>query len=143
MIEGSMPGNIKNLCGELGEGVDVSGAMVCDYGTFRSLYNHVIRATVRNKMESVIAMLRIIDTGEPDNEISKNITNRIGSAIADSLRRDDVVTGFDTDQFLILLTHLNIDDAKIVLERIISNITDEFGKPVKIETSIEPIKPET
>jgi len=135
-----MPEKFENIYGALEQGVDVNGAMVCDYRTFRSLYNHAVRASVRNNREAVISMLKIVDVDEPDKNTTIDISNRIGTAIAGALRRDDVVTGFDTNQFLILLAHLSMEDARKVLDRLISRITDELSRPIKVEIDLERVR---
>jgi|GEM_PF-3106552 len=128
------------LCGALEEGADVSGAMVCDYNTFRSLYNHLARASVRSGSDAVIVMLRLKSDLKDDKNADMTISSQIGSEVANSLRRDDAVTGFDTPQFLMLLNHLNESDAQNVINRLVKKIIDTLGYHVDIETSVEPIR---
>jgi PleD family two-component response regulator len=126
---------------ELSEGSDVSGAMVCDYNTFRSLYQHNARAAIRGGATAVIAMIRIADADIIKDDDAKQVFNHVGAAIVNALRRDDVITGFDTSQYLILLTHLSVGDAQKVLDRLIERIGVTLGRELSYETSVEPIRP--
>jgi PleD family two-component response regulator len=124
---------------EMNESSDVSGAMVCDYNTFKSLYRHSARAAIRGGSTAVIAMIKIADDDVANDSDAKQVFNHVGAAIVNALRRDDVVTGFDTSQYLILLTHLSVSDANKVLSRLIDRIGTTLGKELSYETSVEPI----
>lgn len=129
----------ENVYGGLNESSDISGAMVCDYNTFRSLYQHSARAAIRSGTTAVIAMIKIADKEVFEDEDAKQVFNHIGAAIVNALRRDDVITGFDTSQYLILLSHLSVGDAQRVLDRLIGRINTTLGRTLKVETNVEPI----
>ncbi len=134
---------IKDYAKDLPEDNVPSGAMVCDYNTFKSIYQLNARASIRQEKHIVVGMIKVsgfAGGGQATPEEKKLLFNRVGATLASSLRRDDVVTGFDTSQYLIMLSNLSMQDAERVLERLISRIVDELGNGVSIETQLEPIK---
>jgi hypothetical protein len=126
---------------ELRESFDARGAMVCDYGTFRSIYRLSARAAVRRECHSLIASIKIVGKDGSDDADNIDISNRIGAAISGALRRDDVVTGFDTTRYLILLSNLTEDDGVKVLRRLVNKIVGEIGGEITVETDIRPMEP--
>ena len=134
---------IKDYTEDLPEEYVPSGAMVCDYNTFKSIYQLNARANIRQDKHIVIGMIKIsgVSNSTLPPEEKKLLFNRVGATLASSLRRDDVVTGFDTSQYLIMLSNLTMQNAEKVLERLISRIKDEISSDIKIETQLEPIKP--
>lgn len=134
---------IKDYTSDLPEEKVPSGAMVCDYNTFKSIYQLNARATIRQEKRIVVGMIKVSGVkggGQATPEEKKLLFNRVGATLASSLRRDDVVTGFDTSQYLIMLSNLSMEDAERVLERLISRIVEHLGEGIKIETQLEPIK---
>lgn len=134
---------IKDYANDLPEDNVPSGAMVCDYNTFKSIYQLNARASIRNEKHIVVGMIKVSGfkgSSQLSPEDRKTLFNRVGATLASSLRRDDVVTGFDTSQYLIMLSNLSMKDAEGVLERLISRIVGELGEGINIETQLEPIK---
>jgi hypothetical protein len=123
------------------ESKDARGAMVCDYATFRTIYRLSSRASVRNKEQTVIATFKITPaySDVTDDDLIE-ISNQVGASIENALRRDDVVAGFDTTQFLILLSNINLQSGKDVLHRLVLRIQDTVGDRVKIETNIKVVE---
>jgi hypothetical protein len=127
--------------GDIAESKDARGAMVCDYATFRTIYRLSSRASVRNKDHAVIATFKITpaEAGISDEDLIE-ISNQVGTTIENTLRRDDVVAGFDTTQYLILLSNVNLKNGQEVLQRLVSRIQKIVGKRVKIETNIKVVE---
>ena len=119
------------------------GAMVCDMGTFRSIYRHHVRSMERYDIDAVLIMMRARRTKENsiDEEHIVTVMNRIGAALASKLRRNDVLTGFDTSFFLIILFNTSIDGADLVMQRLIKNINEEIGEEADIETKLQALAP--
>jgi hypothetical protein len=111
--------------------------MVCDYATFRSIYRLSARSAVREGVHSVIASITVTGSGDSDNV---DLSNRIGAAISNALRRDDVVTGFDTTRHLILLGNLTARDAQNVLRRLVDRIVEDVGDAITVETEVRPLE---
>lgn len=134
---------IKDYVHDLPEEAVATGAMVCDYNTFKSIYQLNARASIRNEKRVVIGMIKIsgVSGGSIPVDERKLLFNRVGATLASSLRRDDVVTGFDTSQYLIMLSNLSMEQAEKVLERLINRIAHDIGKGIIIDTQLEPIKP--
>jgi GGDEF domain-containing protein len=134
---------IKDYTKDLPEDKVPSGAMVCDYNTFKSIYQLNARASIRNEKQIIVGMIKIKDfeggnTATP--EMRKNLFNSVGTTLASSLRRDDVVTGFDTSQYLIMLSNLTMENADNVLKRLMKRITTDTGTNIDFETQLEPLK---
>ena len=119
------------------------GAMVCDMSTFRSIYRHHIRSLERRSEDAVLIMIRARKTEENgiDEEHMVTVMNRIGAALASRLRRIDVLTGFDTSFFLIILFNTGIEGAEKVIQRLIEKINEEIGEDANIETKLQALVP--
>ena len=119
------------------------GAMVCDMSTFRSIYRHHIRSLERRSEDAVLIMIRARKTEENgiDEEHMVTVMNRIGAALASKLRRIDVLTGFDTSFFLIILFNTSIEGAEKVMQRLIEKINEEIGEDANIETKLQALAP--
>lgn len=133
---------IDNYATDLKEESVVSGAMVCDYNTFKSIYQLNARANIRQDKHIVVAMIKIkgVAGSSLSPEEKKLFFNKVGVILASSLRRDDVVTGFDTSQYLIMLSNLSFEDAEKVLHRLLTKVNNTLGEGVDLETQLEPIK---
>lgn len=132
---------IKDYTADLPEDKVASGAMVCDYNTFKSIYQLNARANIRQEKHVVVGMIKIsgIAGGTIPVEDRKLLFNKVGAILASSLRRDDVITGFDTSQYLIILSNLSMENAHGVLERLLKRITNELGTGINLDTQLEPI----
>jgi hypothetical protein len=119
------------------------GAMVCDMATFRSIYRLHLRSLERHKESAVLVMIRARRPNESDlsDEDRIDAMNRIGAALASKLRRHDVLTGFDTSFFLIMLFNISADGAEKVMQRLIEKINEEAGGDADIETKLQALAP--
>ena len=119
------------------------GAMICDMSTFRSIYRHHIRSMERRSEDAVLIMIRARQSvGDSIDEVHMmTVMNRIGAALASKLRRNDVLTGFDTSFFLVILVNTNLEGAKTVMHRLIGKINEEIGEETDIETKLQAIVP--
>jgi hypothetical protein len=120
---------------------DAIGAMVCDYATFKSFYRIRARSAIRNEPDSVIASLRVKYNSKTAEADIRKTANHIGTAIANNLRRDDVVTGFDTSQYYLLLSKTTVADAERVIGRLVESIRGATGVDFMVETAVERILP--
>lgn len=134
---------IKDYAHDLPEEKVATGAMVCDYNTFKSIYQLNARASIRNEKRVVVGMIKIsgVSGGSLSMEDRQLLFNRVGATLASSLRRDDVVTGFDTSQYLMMLSNISMEQAQKVLERLINRVNQDLGTGIIIDTELEPIKP--
>jgi hypothetical protein len=119
------------------------GAMVCDMATFRSIYRLHLRSMERYKENAVLVMIRARRPDETgvSEESKVDTMNRIGAALAGKLRRHDVLTGFDTSFFLIMLFNIYPADAEKVMQRLIEKINEEVGGNADIETKLQALAP--
>jgi hypothetical protein len=128
---------------DLSEESDSYGAMICDYNTFKSIYRLNVRALDRHQVNMVLASISVSlpnDDNRSDEE-KQDAFNKLGAALAGSLRRQDVVTGFDTPQFLMMISNIDIENAKSVVTRLINKINSEIGKIDNIETKLQALEP--
>ena len=140
MISDSEKNKIEIIEIDLAEDIDSYGAMVCDFNTFKSIYRLNARTLDRQPLKVVLAMINVIDNDALAESDPYSI-NRIGAALTNSLRRQDVLTGFDTSQFLIMLSNITIDDARKVLDRLLVRINSELGREVHLETRLQILEP--
>ncbi|GHU61931.1 hypothetical protein AGMMS49983_02510 [Clostridia bacterium] len=119
------------------------GAMVCDIATFRSIYRLHLRSMERRPENAVLVMIRARRQNESgiSEEDRSDAMNRIGAALASKLRRHDVLTGFDTSFFLIMLFNIDAEDAEKVMRRLIEKINEEAGGDADIETKLQAVAP--
>lgn len=113
----------------------VQGAMICDFGTFRSIYRLYARAAVRGGANAALIALRV-SSADTQSAPSIEVSNQIGALVAGMLRRDDVMTGFDTFQYLLLMGNLSEADSAAVIERIRSRARSDFGAGIHLETEV-------
>jgi hypothetical protein len=113
----------------------VQGAMICDFSTFRSIYRLYARAAVRGSANTALIALRV-RSADAQSMPPIEVSNQIGACVAGMLRRDDVMTGFDTFQYLLLMGNLSTADGEAVAERLRSRVRKDFGTGIYVETEV-------
>jgi hypothetical protein len=91
----------------------------------------------------MVAMLHMINLDGESREMLKKqaAANQMGAIFAGTLRREDVVTGFDTTQYLILLGNIDATGAKKVLSRLIEQANRQIDMGFEIETRLQALEP--
>ena len=94
------------------------GGFFCSYEMFRHLYELLIKSSLREEKHYFLILIRLHERTYTDNEI--RAMNRLKSCIADCLRMSDIFTKISKNQFCLLVTCLELDNAYVITERISS-----------------------
>ena len=123
------------ICRELEQQDESSGAYYCCYQAFVGTYHYEMRRIERTG-ESLYLLLCSL-TEKEENRRSKtgeltfeNIMDQLGTSIREALRRADVYTRYGKNQYLLLLMGIKQEDCSSVSSRIQSyfNRTPGSGK---------------
>ena len=127
--------NLMEICRELEQQDESSGAYYCSYQAFVGTYHYEMRRIERTG-ESLYLLLCSL-TEKEENRRSKtgeltfeNIMDQLGTSIREALRRADVYTRYGKNQYLLLLMGIKQEDCSSVSSRIQSyfNRTPDSGK---------------
>ena len=124
--------SIEDIRSDMNEESEERGAFFCNYQVFTNTYRVIVRQTERSGQSAFLLLMTLDNTGFAANTIgkSKNISDALHHAIKISLRRGDLYTRFSPNQFIIMLMDINLENCKIVSNR----ITENFNKQVKDKT---------
>jgi len=129
---------------ELKESVLTPGAFFCEYEFFKNIYQLSARSAMRSGQSAYICLLTITDKQgkNPDQKILNRNMESLSGTISNSLRVGDVYTRYSLSQYLVMLSHLNFENADTVIKRILRKFKAEHPHaPVKIIYSIQPLIP--
>lgn len=121
-----------------------SGAFVCEYGLFVSIYHLEARRINRNGGCHHIALLTL---SAPDGSVLKlkllnTIMSQLQDVLVSTLRQSDVITRYSKAQFLILLPYASLEDSTMIMERIICAFHARCRKPAsKLTYSLRGLEP--
>lgn len=125
-IDLQLKGSTKNLmeiCRELEEVCDDSGAYCCNYQSFVGTYHYEMRRIERTGESLYLVLCSMTEKeetkypGVEDRDFEIAI-EQLGSAIRQALRRADVYTRYGSNQYLMLLVGLKQEDCAIISSRI-------------------------
>ena len=136
--------DISGVRNEMKESPGVSGAIYCTYDEFKMLYRLAARAAQRSGRSILIVLLTVRgkDGKELSEQIAKETFKSLRDTIVASLRKDDIVAKYGKAQFLLMLSNIKHEDAKIVMNRFLDKVNGtELKKIVKIIGQLEAIDP--
>lgn len=107
---------------------EATGAFLCDYGIFKDLYNLQTRTMNRLYIVSQICLITVEETESKDETM-----NAIQRCLVYSLRKGDVVSRLSGNQFIILLLNCNYEDARMVIERVLSSFQGQVHYQVSLQ----------
>lgn len=131
--------DLKVIKSNLKESLGIVGAYYCDYEAFKDIYRIQARLAARTGISTFIVLFTLIDlNGEmPEAGVAKLASDRLKEAILSSLRKGDTVAAYSPTQFIVMLSLVNYDNAKIVTDRILQKFQSLYRKNnVKLTTSI-------
>lgn len=128
---------------QLNESEYETGAFYCEYEVFKEIYQLDVRNSSRTGQSVFICLVTV--TGNNDEPLEQKMMNsamgKLLLTINESLRRGDVYTRYSVSQYLIKLHTLTVENAEMVVERIVKRFKKEYPKmPVKLQYSTLPIK---
>jgi len=107
--------------GLLEEQEDARGGYMCSYPVFQGIYQLTLRVMERSGQFVYLMLCTIVDSkGSPmkDGEELAQLSERLGEAICQSIRRGDVVNHYGKGQYLVLLMNTTRENCSIVQKRI-------------------------
>ena len=122
----------------------LSGAMRCDYDSFKVLCFAESRAMERNGNATHILLLSV--SGTPDKPLSKRTRNRVmeqlGETIRTNLRRGDTFSQCSVSQYIIMLPQANYENSCMVCRRILGAFSRKHPHvTARIQHMVQPLTP--
>ena len=125
--------------------VDVAaGALFCEYGSFKLLYQAQARSLVRSGDTVHIALF---STGnQPGKELSRrsldHAVEKLKELLLSHLRQSDVVTQCSVSQLIVMLPQSNYENSCAVCQRLIKAYYRQYPHaPIDIHFSVQPLEP--
>lgn len=99
----------------------VSGSLQVAYDEFRKIYDFISRYVKRNHqlVQTLLFTLRGSDNGYPDASSLENAMDALKTSVITSLRASDVGTEYSSSQYIVILMDANMDNGKMVTQRVI------------------------
>lgn len=133
----------KELLEHLEDGKE--NCFVCEYGTFKDIYNMQSRMIGRLGVSSKLCLITIrkeddIAKERPNRKVIEKNMGRIQESLLHGLRKGDVISRFSANQFVVLLPVCNYEDATLVMDRLLRKTKYSLnGKNMKVDLSIEDV----
>lgn len=98
----------------------IEGVQVCDYATFKNVYEQQLRSADRSGAIYVVALLRVGSVREesPEAPVLDMAMDRLVNVLKDSLRKGDTITRYASSQYAVLLENPAAGSVKRIFERI-------------------------
>lgn len=106
---------------KLSESGRKSGGYLCSYPVFQGIYQMMARVMERGGQSVYLMLCTVVDSkGNPMREgpMLEGLSQRLGSAIVQSVRRGDAVNRYGRGQYLVLLVNLTREDCSVLQRRI-------------------------
>lgn len=129
---------------QLQEKHPVSGALICDYTSFKLFYQAEARAAARRGDAIHIGVLSVRSRdGSPLSAGSLEHTmEQLHDQIGEGLRTGDIASSCSTSQYVLMLVQANYENSRKVCERIVQSFFRLHPRsPVRIHTAVFPLEP--
>ncbi len=123
---------------------DNKGAFHVEYDEFKKIYDFALRCVTRNNqmVQTLLFTLNIEESGQSGLSTDA-VMEVLKDTVISSLRTVDTGTKYSNSQYIVLLMDADVDNGKIVAERVINkfyqNVQVDAAK-VKVEYDIQPLK---
>ena len=98
-----------------------NGGYLCSYPVFIGIYQTLSRIMERSGQSVFLMLCTIVDSKGnvlgPSKKLDE-LSDRLGSAIHEAVRRSDVINKYSRGQYLVLLTNTTMENCKVVQRRI-------------------------
>jgi len=97
------------------------GGYLCSYPVFRGIYQMVERIMERGGQSVYLMLCTVVDSkGNPMKEgpVLEELSERLGEAICQSVRRSDAVNKYGRGQYLVLLLNTTRENCRVLQKRI-------------------------
>lgn len=135
---------LESIQTELQEDAPPSGALVCDYPSFRLFYQAEARAASRRGDAIHIGLLSVLGLdGKPLKGRSLLVTmDRLRTEIEHSLRTGDIAACCSASQYILMLVQANYENSKLVCSRIEKAFFRTHPRAaVRIQSTVFPLEP--
>ena len=107
---------------------DASGSLQVAYDEFRKIYDFISRYVKRNHqlVQTLLFTLRGSDNGYPDASSLENAIDALKTSVITSLRASDVGTKYSSSQYIVILMDTNLDNGKMVAQRVVEKFHDIY-----------------
>lgn len=117
--------NRVEMIDEIQEGLNekelLGGAFYCSYPSFTESYRYMKRVIERSGQSAYLMLCTMTDgKGYPLEKSDRldRLSEELGGAICEALRRGDLYTKYSLNQYLVLLLDIKQEDCQIVINRI-------------------------
>ncbi len=129
---------------QLREKEPMTGALICDYTSFKLFYQAEARSAVRRGDAIHIGVFTV--EGKDGRELSRRSLNRVMELlriqIQEGLRRGDIVARCSASQYVLMLLQANYENSQMVCERIIRIYAQTYPhSPAQIRFYVLPLEP--
>ncbi len=130
----------KDLAAETPE-----GAFLCEYGTFREIYNMHSRLMGRLGICAHMCLVSVVNRkprdSEDDQKYVEKIMEKMQSAMLSGLRIGDVLSRLSVNQFIVLLPSCNYENSSMVMNRVLRKIRYSLNHTrFDLEVTIEEVE---
>ena len=135
--------NLNAIRDTLNESEHETGAFYCEFEVFKEIYQLDVRNSARTGQSVFLGLITVTDgNGEkPEQRVLNNAMGKLLLTVNESLRRGDVYTRYSVSQYIIMLHTLTMENAEMVIERIIKRFYREYPKlAIKLEYATIPIE---
>lgn len=116
------------------------GAFHIEYEGFKRIYQFVERCVERSNQEVQIVLFTIYE-GERDAMSIRRQVECLGDAIVNSMRKGDVATRYNNDQYVVILMDTSIENGRKVVKRVLNKFGTLCGEgEYNIKYDIQTIK---
>ena len=122
----------------------VSGALVCDYATFRLFYQAEARSAARRGDAIHIGVLTVTgkNGAKPETKQLERAMDQLHGHIQSTLRMGDVAARCSSSQYIIMLLQANYENSEMVCRRVVRAFTTAHPRAhVTIDVEVLPLEP--
>lgn len=139
----SLPADV--ILEQLREPAGKSGAMICQYDIFRSIYRSVARSLIRSGDVVHLALFSVHHRNRSE-DLSRRSLERVMDNLEDiirgTLRRGDVAARCSLSQFVVMLPQANFENSQKVCQRIQRAFQRQYPhSPASIQFAVYPLEP--
>lgn len=129
---------------DLRETEEASGAFLCNYDVFKSLYRLQARSMMRTGQSVYVALFTLNNHlgDSPSEKVLQNTMPILQDCVIGSLRKGDIVSKYSPAQYVVILPLTNFENGEKVLKRISNKFKLAYhGKEVVLSTRLKAIEP--
>ena len=128
---------------ELAERSIYSGACLCDFSFFHSMYNLERAKAVRQGVNSTLCLITVTSSRDLNLNYFNSAVNKLSSLLVRNLRASDIITRHGNNQMLVLLQYISVENSKRAMNRVMNLFKEENPYLcVELAFECEPICPD-